>query len=258
MQARVWLDTLRDVNMLRDTSIRLWGQVIGTAINRADTLRAAFKIRRGMFYPRAEMLVSPFGVVRLDTNRADSLDRFVVITVPNVRLMASTTLIVTIGGTPIATDTMRSVFEWVPTQTRWSRRDSVYDVLGYGNGLMVTTVVLQQIGNVLVPRLPNNAVQRRTTAIVSIYPTPAHDELTIAAQMPEDGVHTLQIVNMLGERLLTQEWKPEAQSSTQNDVQTVPPSVLTLPLASISSGVYGVIVVTPSGKRVSAMITIAK
>jgi hypothetical protein len=262
MQARVWLDTLRDVNMLRDTSIRLWGQVIGTAINRADTLRAAFKIRRGMFYPRAEMLVSPFGVVRLDTNRADSLDRFVVITVPNVRLMASTTLIATIGGTPIATDTMRSVFEWVPTQTRWSRRDSVYDVLGYGNGLMVTTVVLQQIGNVLVPRLPNNAVQRRTTAIVSIYPTPAHDELTIAAKMPEDGVHTVYIVNMLGERLLTQEWKPEAQSSVQNnaqnDAQNVPPSVLTIPLASISSGVYGVIVVTPSGKRVSAMITIAK
>jgi hypothetical protein len=258
MQARVWLDTLRDVNMLRDTSIRLWGQVIGTAINRADTLRAAFKIRRGMFYPRAEMLVSPFGEVRLDTNRADSLDRFVVMTVPNVRLTASTTLIATIGGTPIATDTMRSVFEWVPTQTRWSRRDSVYDVLGYGNGLMVTTVVLQQIGNVLVPRLPNNAVQRRTTAIVSIYPTPAHDELTIAAQMPEDGVHTVSIVNMLGERLLTQEWKPETQNNAQNDDQNVPPSILTLPLASISSGVYGVIVVTPSGKRVSAMITIAK
>jgi hypothetical protein len=176
--------------------------------------------------------------------------------------MASTTLIATIGGTPIATDTMRSVFEWVPTQTRWSRRDSVYDVLGYGNGLMVTTVVLQQIGNVLVPRLPNNAVQRRTTAIVSIYPTPAHDELTIAAKMPEDGVHTVYIVNMFGERLLTQEWKPEAQSNVQNDAQNdaqnVPPSVLTLPLASISSGVYGVIVVTPSGKRVSAMITIAK
>jgi len=262
MQARIWLDTLRDVNMLRDTSIRLWGQVIGTAISRSDTLRAAFKIRRGMFYPRAEMLVSPFGVVRLDTNRADSLDRFVVMTVPNVRLTASTTLIATIGGTPIATDTMRSVFEWVPAQTRWSRRDSVYDVLGYGNGLMVTTVVLQQIGNVLVPRLPNNAVQRRTTAIVSIYPTPAHDEVTIAAHMPEDGIHTVQIVNMLGERLLTQEWKPEAQSNVQNnaqnDAQNVPLSILTLPLASISSGVYGVIVVTPSGKRVSAMITIAK
>lgn len=253
MQSRIWLDTLRDVNMLRDTNVRLFGQVITMAIPRMDTLRAAFKIRRGMFYPRAEAITSPFGMVRLDSNRADSLDRFVVITIPNVRLTTSTTLIATIGGTPIVTDTMRSAWEWVPSQTRWSRRDSVYDVLSYGNGLMVTNVVLQQIGNALVPRLANNAV-RRATSIVSIYPMPAREELSIAAQMPEEGVHSVQIVNMLGARLLAQDWKPE----TQNNMPNAVPSVLTLRLASIPSGVYGVIVITPSGKRVSAMITIEK
>ncbi len=255
MQARIWLDTLRDVNMLRDTSIRLFGQVIGTAINRTDNFTAAFKIRRGMFYPRAEAILSPFGTVRLDTNRADSLDRFVVMTIPNVRLLSTTTLIATIGGTPIVTDTMRSAFEWVLAKTSWSRKDSVYDVSRYGNGLMVMNVVLQQIGNSLVPRLTNNAVQRRTMAIVSIYPAPAHDELTIAAQMPEEGIHSVQVINMLGERLLMRDWKPEVQS---NDVQNAPPSIFTIPLTSLTSGVYGVIVVSPSGKRVSAMITIEK
>lgn len=255
MQARIWLDTLRDVNMLRDTSIRLFGQVIGTAINRTDNFTAAFKIRRGMFYPRAEAILSPFGTVRLDTNRADSLDRFVVMTIPNVRLLSTTTLIATIGGTPIVTDTMRSAFEWVLTKTSWSRKDSVYDVSRYGNGLMVMNVVLQQIGNSLVPRLTNNAVQRRTMAIVSIYPAPAHDELTISAQMPEEGIHSVQVINMLGERLFMRDWKPEVQS---NDVQNALPSIVTIPLTSLTSGVYGVIVVSPSGKRVSAMITIEK
>ncbi|MBD1210119.1 MAG: hypothetical protein H9535_16925 [Ignavibacteria bacterium] len=255
MQARIWLDTLRDVNMLRDTSIRLFGQVIGTAINRVDNFTAAFKIRRGMFYPRAEAIISPFGTVRLDTNRADSLDRFVVMTIPNVRLLSTTTLIATIGGTPIVTDTMRSAFEWVLAKTSWSRKDSVYDVSRYGNGLMVMNVVLQQIGNSLVPRLTNNAVQRRTMAIVSVYPTPARDELSISAQVPEEGVHSVQIVNMLGERLFMRDWKPEVQS---NDLQNAPPSIITIPLTSLTSGVYGVVVVSPSGKRVSAMITIQK
>lgn len=255
MQARIWLDTLRDVNMLRDTSIRLFGQVIGTAINRVDNFTAAFKIRRGMFYPRAEAIISPFGTVRLDTNRADSLDRFVVMTIPNVRLLSTTTLIATIGGTPIVTDTMRSAFEWVLAKTSWSRKDSVYDVSRYGNGLMVMNVVLQQIGNSLVPRLTNNAVQRRTMAIVSVYPTPARDELSISAQVPEEGVHSVQIVNMLGERLLMRDWKPEVQS---NDLQNAPTSIITIPLTPLTSGVYGVVVVSPSGKRVSAMITIQK
>ena len=53
MQARIWLDTLRDVNMLRDTSIRLFGRVIGTRQSTADKFyTAAFKDSDGgMFYP---------------------------------------------------------------------------------------------------------------------------------------------------------------------------------------------------------------
>lgn len=252
MQAHVWIDTLREVNMLRDTSIRIVGQVIGTVFDRRDNFRAAFRIRWGMFYPRWQAISSTFGTVTLDTNRADSLDRFVVISVPNVRLYSTPTTIATIGGTPIVTDTMRSVVEWVPAQTRWGQGDNVYVVerANYGNGLLVMNVLLQ--GASQTPRLPNNAVRRSPPTLVAIYPTPAREELSIKAVLGQEGVYTVRVVNMFGNCLFTQQWKQGALS------QDASPSTLTIPLTSIPSGVYGVVIITPSGERESAMITIEK
>ena len=59
----------------------------------------------------------------------------------------------------------------------------------YGNGLMGNECSLAENWKFTGSGLTNNAVQRRTMAIVSIYPAPAHDELTMA-QMPEEGIHS--------------------------------------------------------------------
>lgn len=253
MQARIWLDTLRSVNMLRDTSIRVWGQVLGTAIDRSDNFRAALRVRRGMFYPRSQALSSPFGTPTLDSNRADSLDRFFVMTVPNVRLTNTPTVIATIGGTPILTDTMRSGVEWVQSQTRWGRRDSVYQVEAgnFGNGLLVMNVVLQGANN--TPRLPNNAITRKSTRLIAVYPTPVREELSIQALLGQNGTYSVQVVTMLGNRLLAQDWKQNNAQSSPNEAST-----LTISLKSIPSGVYGIVLTTPSGERESVLITVEK
>lgn len=257
LQARIWLDTLREVNMLRDTSIRIWGQVIGTAFDRRDNFQAAIRVRRGMFFPRN--VVSPFGPATLDSNRADSLNRFMVVSVPNVRLNSTATLIATINGTPILTDTMRSALEWIPTHTRWGRGDSVYTVLSgdYGNGLLVTNVVLQGTNN--TPRLPNNAVRRVKSSLVSLYPTPAKGVVTVEAILAESGTFTIQIVNLLGTQVLQTEWKHSQVIAYTDDKQNTsrpPTSLLSLPLTNIVNGVYGVILTAPSGERSSMLITV--
>ncbi|MCU0424388.1 MAG: hypothetical protein MUF71_02055 [Candidatus Kapabacteria bacterium] len=249
MQARIWLDTLRDVNMLRDTSVRIWGQVLGTAFDRRDNFRAALRVRRGMFFPRS--VQSPFGNATLDSNRTDSLDRIFVLTVPNVRLTASTTLIATVNGTPILTDTMRSAVEWIPSQTRWSRGDSVYAVFGrdYGNGLLVTTVVLQGANN--APRLPNNAPRRTRSQILALYPAPAKNMVTLDAIFAETGAFTVQVANMLGRTLFQTSW-----NNPTTDIGASNKASFTLPLENLANGVYAVILTAPSGERSSMLITV--
>ncbi|MCS6808170.1 MAG: hypothetical protein RML40_06080, partial [Bacteroidota bacterium] len=252
MPARVWLDTLRSVDMLRDTSIRIWGQVLGTAVDKRDNFYAALRIRRGMFFPRT--ISSPFGAARIDSQRVDSLDRITVVSIPNVLLTSSTTLIATIHGTPIVTDTMRSAVEWIHARTRWMRGDSVYAVLpsDYGHGLLVMNVILQ--GQQNAPRLPNNAVRRSPKTHIAVYPSPAQATVTLEAELQEKGTYVVQIANTLGSIVYSHEWKPHLESVMISSHT----ASLSIPVENLPAGVYMLMLILPSGERVSTILTIGR
>jgi hypothetical protein len=264
-EARLWLDTLREVNMLRDTVIRIYGRTLSPPLNREDDLRASFRIRRGMFFPRSAR--SNFGAVTLDTNRAQDSDRIVSLLIPRVRLTENVAIVAEIFGTPIATDVARSGVEWLPAPaTRWSRGDSVYvmSASDFGDGLLATTAFVQPNGAL---RLPNNAPRRATSAIIAAYPLPAAESLTLIFHADESGEYSARLVNMLGATVLHQVISraeksgvsmPKKGGAPQARGDEISAATLVLPLSHIPEGVYSLILVLPSGKCDVALVVVRR
>jgi Secretion system C-terminal sorting domain len=244
VSATLWLDTLGNVDMLRDTTVRIWGRTQTLASRRSDTLRAGFRVRRGMFLPTN--ITSSFGTARIESSvREPSTDRVFVVSVPNVILSESTTLIATITGTPILTDTMRSVIEWIPAQTRWVRGDSVYRNDALGNGLLVTTVCLPA-GK---PRLFGGTFVR-TTRLANVQPNPTQDAVTLTIDEAVQGAYTLDVVNILGERVVKDSWT--------NAIPVTTSLQRTVSLQSLPSGMYTLVLRTPSGQQESRLLVIER
>lgn len=245
MVATMWLDTLSGVDMRRDTVLRLWGRVQTGIAGRTDNLRAGILVQRGMFFPTA--VRSSFGTASLVSTTVQGRDRAIVVSVANVALTESPTVIAEIRGTPILTDTMWANLLWLPQETRWSRGDSVYTIDSLRSGFMATFVPILRTQ----PRLTSGPIVGqipRQRLITSVQPNPVRDELTVGIATREQGEYVLHIVNMLGSRIITHSWKKEADSengglSNANDLTTLHFDVRGLP----SSGAYLLRVIAPSG-----------
>jgi hypothetical protein len=248
MLATLWLDTLNSVDMRRDTTIRLWGRVQNAIPNRTDNLRAGFLIRRGMFFPKT--ITSSFGTVSIESSQPRGADRAVVVNVANVALSETPTVIAVIAGTPILTDTMRAALVWLPDETRWARRDTIYFTDSLANGFMATFVPI--LSTPAQPRLTSGPVvgqMPRRVVIAGVQPNPVREgELTLTLNLREEGEYVVQVVNMLGERVVTRSWKHEATLSAKKDPNAASELVrLTLDVRGAASGAYIVRLLQPSG-----------
>jgi hypothetical protein len=246
MLATLWLDTLNDVNMRRDTTIRLWGRVQTAIPNRTDNLRAGFLVQRGMFFPKT--ITSRFGAASIEVNQPRGADRAVVVNVANVALTETPTVIAEILGTPILTDTMRTGFVWLPDSTRWARRDTIYFTDRLTDGFMAAFVPI--ISN--QPRLTSGPVigqLPRRLVLTGVQPNPVREgELTLTLNPSELGEYVVQIVNMLGERVVTRSWKQDAILDAKKDLTVASELVqLTLNVRGVASGAYLVRLLQPSG-----------
>jgi hypothetical protein len=246
MPAMIWIDTLSNVDMRRDTVLRLWGRVQTGVPGRTDNLRAGILVQRGMFFPTS--VQSSFGAASLVSSAMQGRDRAIVVNVANVALTESPTVIAEIRGTPILTDTMWSNVLWLPQETRWSRSDSVYTIDSLKSGFMATFVPILRTQ----PRLTSGPVIGqipRQRLIASIQPNPVRDELTVGIATSEQGKYVLQIVNMLGSPVITHSWKNEADSGNANSSSTPDLTTLHFDVRGLpTSGVYLLRVIAPSGE----------
>jgi hypothetical protein len=251
LPATLWLDTLNSVNMRRDTIIRLWGRVQTLLQNRNDNLRAGFLIRRSMFFPKG--IASPFGQATIELSQVRDRDRAVIVNVPSVSLGVMPTLIAEIRGTPILTDTMRAALEWLPMETRWARRDSVYFNDSLANGFMATFVPILASPQP-APRLTSGPVagqMPRLALIGNIKPNPAHDLVQMTLYTEEAGEYILHVVNTLGNRILTRSWSKQQDGAAAQEL-------IELDVRNLPSGAYFLRVISPQGRVESHCIGVQR
>lgn len=259
MQATLWLDTLRSVDMRTDTMIRLWGRVVTALPNRTDNLRAGFLVERGMFFPKT--IRSAFGQASIESSQPAGRDRSIIVNIPSVALLETPTVIAEIQGTPIMTDTMWAALRWLPAETRWSRRDSVYFNDSLANGFMATFVPL--LGSPNQPRLTSGPVvgqAPRYVVIAGVQPNPAHNELTLTMNASERGEYAVHLVNMLGSRIFARSWKNEGTILSSNPSPSVTSQTVSMnfDIHNVPQGAYLLRVIAPSGRIETFLIGVER
>jgi hypothetical protein len=267
LSVAVWADTLNAVEPSRDTAITIYSQILTPSpfqVMRGETFVGTLRIGNAMFFPqRMSSDVSQMPRITrnvLTTNPTTGTERVVSFEVPNVILGAGRQVLARLSGSPILSSTTLSVLRWERDSVAWrSTSISSYTTATLtpalqhlpGDGLLVMTVCYEAGAPRLIAPTRSITLLGRTMKVVHVLPNPASDVMTVNVAVPSAGEYSVHLVSLLGERTLLTRWTRTANASDAERLE------MSLPLASVPSGVYYLELLAPYGRE-TVLVQIAK
>jgi hypothetical protein len=267
LSVAVWADTLNAVEPSRDTAITIYAQILASSpfqVTRGETFVGTLRIGNAMFFPQrisSDLSQMP-RITRnmLTTNPTTGTERVVSFEVPNVILGTGKQVLARISGSPILSSTTLSLICWERDSVAWrSTSISSYTTATLtpalqqlpGDGLLVMTVCYEAgVPRLIAPTRPTTLLTR-TSKVIHILPNPASEVLTVNVAVPSAGEYSVYLVSLLGERTLLTRWMRTANAADAERLE------MTLPLASVPSGVYYLELLAPYGRE-TVLVQIAK